>query len=429
MAYLRRSLSTRAADLVRCRCNHSLPTSLNGLDEHKEDPPSPQTQQWGRTFKSLVGARIDATARVRSLTSPGSVLLVRRMCIGASGSRYMSTVVGGTPDGNDGVSGVLIDASAQAAPTALSEVSVAAADSFFPVAALQHFIDAIHSFTGFNWWASIVIATVLIRGAMLPLVINQLKATAKLSIIRPQMEEINQRMQAKGMDPTAVSDGQKQIKKLFKDNGVHPLTPLKGLIFQGPVFISFFLAISNMVEKVPSFKTGGAYWFVDLTAPDSLYILPVLTGLTFLITVESNMQEGLEGNPAGGTMKKILRVIAVASVPLTMTFQKAMFCYWITSNMFSLGYGLALKVPGVKKGLGIPEVPVAAASSAAASQTSFNLFSALKRAAAARDQPGSSPPIVQPKFADHRVSSARSIVSQRVKNLEKQIKRRSNKTS
>ena len=41
-----------------------------------------------------------------------------------------------------------------------------------------------------------------------------------------------------------------------------------------------------MAEKVPSFKTGGAYWFLDLTTPDALYIFPVLAALSFLITVE-----------------------------------------------------------------------------------------------------------------------------------------------
>lgn len=41
-----------------------------------------------------------------------------------------------------------------------------------------------------------------------------------------------------------------------------------------------------MVQKVPSFKTGGALWFTDLTTPDSFYIMPILAGLTFLITVE-----------------------------------------------------------------------------------------------------------------------------------------------
>ena len=41
-----------------------------------------------------------------------------------------------------------------------------------------------------------------------------------------------------------------------------------------------------MAEKMPSFKHGGTYWFVDLTTPDALYIFPVLTALSFLIMVE-----------------------------------------------------------------------------------------------------------------------------------------------
>lgn len=41
-----------------------------------------------------------------------------------------------------------------------------------------------------------------------------------------------------------------------------------------------------MAEKVPSFKHGGASWFIDLSTPDALYVFPVLTALSFLITVE-----------------------------------------------------------------------------------------------------------------------------------------------
>lgn len=51
------------------------------------------------------------------------------------------------------VAGVLGEAAeqvAQAAPVA-SEVAIAAADSFLPVAALQHVIDYVHCFTGFDW--------------------------------------------------------------------------------------------------------------------------------------------------------------------------------------------------------------------------------------------------------------------------------------
>ncbi|KAI4378035.1 hypothetical protein MLD38_015578 [Melastoma candidum] len=49
--------------------------------------------------------------------------------------------------------------------TAVSEVAIAAADSSLPVSALQRLIDGVHSFTGFNWWASIALTTIVIRGA------------------------------------------------------------------------------------------------------------------------------------------------------------------------------------------------------------------------------------------------------------------------
>ncbi|CAN6900552.1 unnamed protein product [Brassica oleracea] len=82
------------------------------------------------------------------------------------------------------------------------------------------------------------------------------------------------------------------------------------------------IQIRNMAEKVPSFKTGGTLWFTDLTTADTTYILPLLTAITFIIMVESNMQEGMEGNPVAGTMKKFSRIIAFLSLPILMGIEK-----------------------------------------------------------------------------------------------------------
>ncbi|WJX95440.1 hypothetical protein P8452_76760 [Trifolium repens] len=301
----------------------------------------------------------------------------------------------------------------------VSEVVIAAADSYLPVQALQYAIDAVHSFTGLNWWAAIVLTTLLIRTATVPLLINQLKATSKLTLMRPRLEEIKEEMDGKTFDPEAVAEGQKRMKQLFKEYGASPLTPLKGLFIQGPVFISFFLAISNMAEKMPSFKHGGAFWFTDLSTPDALYIFPVLTALSFLIVVECNVQEGMEGNPMGDTMKKFSRILAFVSVPLTMGFPKAIFCYWITSNLFSLAYGTVLKVPGVKKTFGIPELPAAPTSSP---QSPFSIFPALKQTASAADDQSSSP--VESSKRPNKKTSSSAIISQRLRSLEKQVKGR-----
>lgn len=41
-----------------------------------------------------------------------------------------------------------------------------------------------------------------------------------------------------------------------------------------------------MAERVPSFKEGGALWFTDLTTADPYFILPIMSGLFTLATIE-----------------------------------------------------------------------------------------------------------------------------------------------
>ncbi|TYH28125.1 hypothetical protein ES288_A02G120400v1 [Gossypium darwinii] len=312
------------------------------------------------------------------------------------------------------------EAVASQAP-AVNEVAVAAADSWLPIAAVQYVIDAVHSSTGLNWWSSIVVTTLLVRGLTLPFLISQLKATAKMTLLRPQLKEIKERMQRMGMDPQAVAEGQNEMQKLFKEYGVTPFTPLKGFFIQMPIFIGFFLGISNMAEKMPSFKSGGAYWFIDLSTPDSLCIFPVLMALTFWITVECNMLEGTEGNPSSGTTKNVARVFAALSVPLTMNFSKAIFCYWITSNVFSLAYGLVLKAPGVKAALGVPLIPKPPAGTTP--RPSINLYSAFKQPERTASHQSTSPPD-EPTKASHKKISSSSTMDQRIKILERQLKGR-----
>ncbi|MCL7024679.1 hypothetical protein MKW94_022628 [Papaver nudicaule] len=266
----------------------------------------------------------------------------------------------------------------------VSEVSLAAAESYFPVAALQYLIDGFHNILPMgaplpdhpNWWLAIVLSTLLIRTATVPLLIEQLKSTSKLTLLRPRLEEIKNQMNDSAEEPISMAEGQKRMMALFTEYGVTPFTPLKGILIQGPIFISFYLAITNMVEKMPSFKEGGAFWFTDLTTPDPMYILPALTALTFLISVEFNMQDGMQGNPAAQTMKKVSRAFAVLMIPLTASFPKAIFCYWITSNVFTLFYGLVIKLPAVRKLFNIPTIDMPPPTTGP--QPAFSLFSSSK---------------------------------------------------
>ncbi|OQU92279.1 hypothetical protein SORBI_3001G322300 [Sorghum bicolor] len=319
----RRSIATRLSHHLTRRVHPCVPHALTSHSHDEQASPSPPLPPLHAPLQQRSRAAQTLGFLPFSLHLAGST---RRSF--SSSSSAPAPNLEDAPAAEVDAAGVLADAAEAAASVPApfpGEVAAAAADSFPPVAALQHIIDAIHTFTGLNWWACIALTTLIIRSATIPLLVNQLKATTKLRAINPEMEAIKDQMNS--MDPKSAQEGQAKMKALFKKHGVSPFTPMKGLLIQGPMFMSFYFAISNMVEKVPSFKGGGALWFTDLTTPDSLYVLPVLTGLTFLVTVELNLQEGMEGNPMAGKMKTFSRGMAVLTVPFTMNFAKVYYMY------------------------------------------------------------------------------------------------------
>jgi len=213
MAY-RRCLLQRGKNLIDRRCNPSFTYVLHSDDEGKQQRDHPDSARrisnsFTQTRSFGFGNSLNGSIGVFS-SSPSAFAGYNNFC------RNMST----TPDqGFDKItelttdvahvlSDTAVDAvSSQAAPV-VSEVAIAAADSFLPVQVLQYFIDAVHTYTGLNWsvihsfitsclcppglftlllllcirWSAIIVTTLLIRTATVPLLINQLKTTSKLTV-------------------------------------------------------------------------------------------------------------------------------------------------------------------------------------------------------------------------------------------------------
>ncbi|CAI9274912.1 unnamed protein product [Lactuca saligna] len=180
MAY-RRSLTTSAKLLTRQRfapsfsCTHHEDDCNNSHSDEKVKSFL-QSRSYGNNTNSWLGFGSGMSFR----DPKGSQFL--HVTSGFLLARHMSTTnVDG--DGEEKIE-CMADktmevVSSQA--TAVNEVAVAAADSWPSVAALQ--------------WASIVITTLVIRTLSIPLMINQLKATSKLTSLRPELGQIKQEMQ------------------------------------------------------------------------------------------------------------------------------------------------------------------------------------------------------------------------------------------
>jgi len=109
----------------------------------------------------------------------------------------------------------------------------------------------------------------------------------------------------------------------------------------------------------------------------------------------------------------------------TNTMRSFLCTLFFFSNPYLFSYFTALKVPGVKKTLGIPEIPVTVPTSGP--QSPFSIFPALKQATSATSESSSVIRDEPLKHSNTRISSS-SVISQRLRSLEKQVKgRKTNK--
>ena len=234
----------------------------------------------------------------------------------------------------------------------------------------QTLLEFAHSTSGLPWWGAIALTTLAARTLMLPVVGKQMKNTAAMAAARPEMLALQQWFKDSQANPnfdvrTGTQEYQQRLAAVWSKHDCHPVKSMAPLILQAPLFIGFFSALRSLAEAgVPSLSHGGAAWFQDLTIADPTYGLPLISAGIFLLTVELNAADGMQGqDPATmRKMKNFMRFLAVALVPLTASMPAGVFVYWATSNACSLGQSTLFKLPVTRRVFGLPPIGVAASA-------------------------------------------------------------------
>lgn len=116
-----------------------------------------------------------------------------------------------------------------------------------------------------------------------------------------------------------------------EDQSITEAIPLEQLIAQdqGKDLFSF--------EE--SFGNEGALWFQDLLVPDPLMILPFALSATLFLNIsyQTSRFEGISESKWQRRFSRSMKVLALASGPLTLQVPSAMLLYWISSSLFGLG--------------------------------------------------------------------------------------------
>jgi YidC/Oxa1 family membrane protein insertase len=176
-----------------------------------------------------------------------------------------------------------------------------------------------------NWGWAIIILTIIINLAFLPLRFNQIKTSLKMQKMQPKMEEIKKRYEKyPTRDPRRAQMNQ-EIWDLQRAEGANPITGCLPLLLQLPFIYAFYAMLANAIEL----RHASWFWIHDLSSPDPLHILPILTILTMLLITRLTPQVGMD--PTQKMMMNVMSPIMFGF--FTWAVAGGLALYWTVGNV------------------------------------------------------------------------------------------------
>lgn len=192
---------------------------------------------------------------------------------------------------------------------------------------------------GNKYGLSIIIVTILVRLAILPLMIKQTRNSKAMQALQPEMQRLKEQYSSK--DQKTQQKLQQETMALFQKHGVNPFAGCFPLLIQMPILIGFYHAIS----RTAIIKQYTFLWF-DLGSPDPIYLLPLIAGATTFIQQKMTMAGTENQNPQ---MAMMLWIMPIMIIVFAINFPAALSLYWVVGNIFMIVQTYFIKGPDIKK--------------------------------------------------------------------------------
>ena len=170
---------------------------------------------------------------------------------------------------------------------------------------------------------AIIVFTIIIRILLLPLSIKQMKSTAKMSLVQPEMKKIQEKYKS---DPQKA---QQEVMKFYKEKGVSPMGGCLPMLIQMPILFALFAVFNTLYMQ-----GAGFLWMPDLTLADPYYILPILSTVTTYFSSKL-MQPG--GDSAQAKQTSTMNTgMAIFMGFMSIKFKGALVLYWVINNILQI---------------------------------------------------------------------------------------------
>ena len=208
------------------------------------------------------------------------------------------------------------------------------------IVAWVNVILVIPMFDLFSSW--ILLMTIVIKIIILPFVFKSYQSTAKMRVLKPQIDEINEKF-----PPEKMQERQQATMALYQKAGVNPMSGCLPMLFQMPVVMAMFWFFPTAIEL----RGKSFLWADDLSTYDSIisWSTPIwgigdhLSLFCILFTVVNvaytyiTMQTQASGNdPSQKMMKWMMYLMPLMFFFIFNDYAAGLSYYYLLALFFSI---------------------------------------------------------------------------------------------
>ncbi len=209
--------------------------------------------------------------------------------------------------------------------------------------------------SGLAWVLSIVGLTLVIRAALIPLFVKQIKSSRNMQLLQPKVKELQKKY---GHDRERLAQ---ETMSLYKETGTNPFASCLPLILQMPIFLALFRLIDQsakhpenprglMTTKLAeqfgdatllSAKISDSFTSTEITEVRILAaVLVVAMTVTTFLTQRQLMSKNMPADAMTGQyaqqQKMLLYVLPLVFAVGGIAFPIGVLFYWTTSNIWTM---------------------------------------------------------------------------------------------
>ena len=217
--------------------------------------------------------------------------------------------------------------------------------------------------SGVTWVLSILGLVIIVRSALIPVTVRQIKSQRRMMEAAPELKKIQAKYKGKS-DQFSREAMSRETMAMYKKHGTNPFASCLPILLQMPVFFSLFYVLRHAAENKPgigfmnesltqSFNEAsifGAPLKMTFTQgwDSGNWMVVVLLGLIMVLMIASqfftqlqimskNVSDETKASPMYRQQKIMLYIIPFAFLFSGVAFPLALNIYWFTSNLWTMG--------------------------------------------------------------------------------------------